>query len=461
MEFSTTESQKQTLPLPPRTTGFPIIGSIPTLLRKQTEFLFDSWRKLGDVYELDLGVISIVLLNHPDYAQYILRDNPRNYAKGGDLWENVREIIGDGLITSEGEYWRRQRHMIQPHFHRQHLAGLTTLMVEAIRDSLADWEASAQSGEPFNIAKAFAHITMRVIVRSMFGNNLNETDANKMSIALEYVLDYVVKNMVAGKIPQWIPVPGRKRYHEMLATADEFLYNMIEQRRREGNYGNDLLSMFLNLADDETGEALTDKEIRDEVATIFLAGYETTSIAMTWACYMLTQHTDITTKLRTQVDTVLGKRLPQFEDLTQLTYPRMVMEETMRLYPPVFWLPRTTINDDVIGGYHIKAGQMIAAVPLTIHRHPDFWQNPDTFDPENFAPDAAKQRHPLAWMPFGAGQRLCIGRDFAMMEGALILAQVMQHYDFKLIPNHQPKAALSATLTAQNGVWVQLAKRES
>ncbi|MCL4253299.1 MAG: cytochrome P450, partial [Anaerolineae bacterium] len=315
MELSTAEYQKQTLPTPPRTAGFPVIGSIPTLLRKQTDFLFDAWRKLGDVYELDLGVISIVILNHPDYAQHILRDNVRNYAKGGDLWESVRQIIGDGLITSEGEYWRRQRHMIQPHFHRQHLAGLTTLMVEAIRDSLADWEAPAQSGEPFNIAKAFAHTTMRVIVRSMFGNTLHEADADKMGVAMGYILDYTVKNMVTGKIPQWIPIPGRNRFNEMLATADEFLYNMIEQRRREGGTGNDLLSMFLNLADDETGEPLTNKEIRDEIATIFLAGYETTSIAMTWACYMLTQNPDITTKLRTHVDTVLGKRVPQFEDL--------------------------------------------------------------------------------------------------------------------------------------------------
>lgn len=336
MELSTTNHEKPISPFPPRTAGFPVVGSIPTLLRKQTDFLFDSWRKLGDVYELDLGLLSIVMLNHPDYAQYIMRDNVRNYAKGGEMWESVRQIIGDGLVTSEGDYWRRQRRMIQPHFHRQHLAGLTTLMVEAIQNSLADWEAPAHSGEPFNIAKAFSHMTMRVIVRSMFGNTLHEADADRMGVAMGYTLDYTIKNMVTGKIPQWVPVPGRKRFYDMLAVVDEFLYGMIDQRRRKGDAGNDLLGMFLNLVDDETGEPLTDKEIRDEIATIFLAGYETTSIAMTWACYMLTQHADISTKLTTQIDTVLGKRVPQFEDLAQLTYPRMVMEETMRLYPPVF-----------------------------------------------------------------------------------------------------------------------------
>jgi cytochrome P450 len=443
----------------PSTKGFPVIGSIPTLLRRQTDFLFDSWRKLGDVYELDLGLVTIVMLNHPDYAQYVLRDNARNYTKGGEIWDSARKIIGNGLLTSEGDYWRRQRRIIQPHFHRQHLAGLTALMVEAIEASLADWEAHIQSGEPINLVKAFSHMTMRVIMRSMFGRSLNEADVDRVVDAMEYILQYTIKLTITGKLPQWMPIPGRKRFNEMLAVIDEFMYGVIEQRRHEAGSGDDLLSMFLNLVDDETDEPLTDKEIRDEMATIFLAGYETTAIAMSWAVYMLTQQKGIATKLTTQVDSVLGNRLPQFEDLMQLTYPRMVMEETIRLYPPAFWLPRTAIEDDVIGGYPIKAGQMVASVNLTIHRHPDFWLTPDTFDPENFAPNTAKHRHSFAWMPFGAGQRLCIGKDFALMEGTLILTEVMRRYEITLKPNHQPKAVLSSTLATKNGVWVQLAKR--
>ncbi|HRF94219.1 MAG TPA: cytochrome P450, partial [Aggregatilineales bacterium] len=363
----------QPLPPLPSTEGFPIIGSIPALLRRQTNFLFDSWHKLGDVYELNLGLLTIVMLNHPDYAQYILRDNARNYTKGGEIWDSARKIIGNGLLTSEGDYWRRQRRIIQPHFHRQHLAGLTTLMLEAIEDSLANWETHVQSGEPLNLVKAFSHMTMRVIMRSIFGYSLNEAKVDRIVEATEYILDYTIKFAVTGKFPQWMPIPGRKRFNEMLAVVDEFLYGMIEQRRRAKGANDDLLSMFLNLADDETGEALTDKEIRDEIATIFLAGYETSAMSMAWTVYMLTQHTAIATKLTAQVDDVLGNRLPQFEDLMQLTYPRMVMEETLRLYPPAFWISRTAVEDDVIGGYPIKAGQLVATVPLTIHRHPDFW----------------------------------------------------------------------------------------
>ncbi len=444
---------------PPRTAGFPVVGSIPNLLHKQTDFIFDAWHTLGDVYELDLGFVSIVMLNHPDYAQQILRDNPRNYAKGGEMWDSVRQIVGDGLVTSEGAYWRRQRRMIQPHFHRKHLAGLTQFILQAIEDGMNEWENYAHSDQPFDIAKAYSHITMKVIMRSMFGRTLSDADADLMGEAMGYTLDYTIKNMVLGKLPEWMPVPGRKRFREMLTRVDEFLYGLIDQRRREDSDSDDLLNMFLSLIDDETGEPLSDKEIRDEVATIFLAGYETTSIAMTWATHMLLEHRDILKTMHTQVDEVLGKRPPQFGDLMRLTYPRMVMEETMRLYPPVYWLPRTAVEDDTIGGYRIKAGQMVAAVPLTIHRHPDFWVEPDTFNPINFAPDNVKSRHPLAWMPFGAGQRLCIGKDFAMMEGAMILSRLTQRYLIHPVPDHQPKTALSATLATKDGVWVRLEKR--
>lgn len=453
----------QQIPMrPPQTTGFPVIGSIPSVLREQSDFLFRAQRELGDVYELNLGALSIVMLNHPDYAQHIMRDNVRNYSKGGEMWDSVRQIIGNGLVTSEGDYWRRQRRLIQPHFHRQHLAGLTTLMLEGIEDGMRDWDRRAESGEAFDIAKAYANVTMKVIVRSMFGHSLSEEDADLMGEAMGYTLSYTVKNMVASKIPNWIPVPGRKRFHEMLARADAYLYAMIEQRRSEGANGDDLLSMLINLVDDETGEPLTDHEIRDEAATIFLAGYETTSLVMTWASYLLTQAPGVAARLQTQVDAVLGNRPPQFEDLMQLTYPRMVMEEAMRLYPPTYWLPRTAVEDDVIGGYHIKAGQMVASVPLVIHRHPEFWAMPDTFNPENFAPENSKGRHPFAWMPFGAGQRLCIGKDFALMEGALILSRLTQRYNIRLKSNHQPEMTLlNATLGAKDGVWVHLDKRMS
>ena len=444
----------------PKTAGFPVIGAIPNLLRKQTDYLFEAWREYGDIYCLDLGALNIVMLNHPDYAQYIMRDNFRNYEKGGEMWAAVRTLVGNGLVTAEGELWRRQRRMMQPQFHRQHLSSLTNHMIEAIEDGMNDWDSVAASGEPFNIAQAYNKITMKVIVRTMFGGGLTSAEAEEMGNQVNFALTYLLQDMVTGKLPDWMPVPGRKKYQEAVAYIDKYIYSLIEKRRREPDNDNaDLLTMMLNLVDDETGEQMSDKQLRDEAITIFLAGYETTSIAMTWASYMMTQKPEVAQKLMEHVDTVLEGRMAKFEDLMQLTYPRMVMEEATRMYPPAYWLPRTAVEDDVIGGYQIKAGQMVAATMLTIHRHPDFWENPDEFDPERFTPDKVKGRHPQAWMPFGAGQRYCIGKDFALMEGALILTRLAQRYSVSDVSDRQPKPSLSTTLSTKDGVWLKLANR--
>ena len=452
-------TQEMALPFPPKTAGFPLIGSIPNLVKKQVDYLVDAWREYGDIYTLDLGIMQIVVVNHPDYAQYVLRDAWRNYGKGGEMWDSIRTLIGDGLVTAEGEVWRRNRRMMQPHFHRQHLAGLSQLMLEAINDGMADWDALAESGESFDISKAFSKVTMKVITRTMFGSAMSAEEADKMGVELSFAVRYLMQLMVTDKVPKWIPVPGRKRYQEVLDYFNNFLYSVIERRRREPDQSGDLLAMMLNMVDEETGHQMTDKEIRDEAATIFAAGYETTSVAMSWAVHMLSQHPDIAYKLQESVDTTLNGAAPSFENFMQLVYPRMVMEETMRLYPPAYQYTRQAIEDDVMGGYRIKAGQMVFVVPLTIQRHPDFWEHPTKFDPQRFAPEAAVGRHPLAFMPFGAGQRQCIGKDFAMMEGIFILTKLAQRYHIHADPTHEAKPGLAATLSPKDGVWVRLEKR--
>ena len=444
---------------PPRTAGLPLVGSVPNLVRKQTDFLFDAWRTYGDIYTLDLGITEIVVLNHPDFAQHVLRDHFRNYAKGGAMWDSIRQLVGDGLVTAEGDLWRRQRRMMQPQFHRQHLAGLTRLMVDAIREGMAEWDAAAERGEPLNAEKAFATITMKVIVSTMFGTGLDTQLTDDITDALGYVLDYILTSMVTGKIPEWLPAPGRQKHREALAFLDDYIYGLIDERRANPNHDGDLLTMMLNLVDAETDQQMTNKQVRDEAMTVFAAGYETTSIAMTWAAHLLTQHPVIANRLSESVDAVLADREPQFEDLMRLAYPQQVIKEAMRLYPPAYMLPRTAFEDDVMGDYHIEAGQMIFVLPLTIHRHPDFWDEPDRFDPERHTPENSKGLHPLAWMPFGAGQRQCIGMDFAMMEGTLILAEMAQRYRLYAARDGDPQMAFTTTLRSKDGVWIQLEKR--
>jgi cytochrome P450 len=387
-----------------------------------------------------------------------LRDRAKNFAKGGPMWTAVRTILGNGLVVSEGDFWLRQRRMMQPHFHRQSLARMTDLMIDAIEAGMQSWDSWAQEGKAVNMLNAFNHITMKVIVRTMFGEVLSDADADQLGEDMAYALGYIQQYMVTQAIPAWVPVPGRQRYQEVLERIDQFMYRIIAQRRQETEPQKDLLGMLLQLVDDETGAVMTDQQIRDEVATLFLAGYETTALTLTWGLHYLNHNPTVTAKLTAEIDAVLGTSLPTFESLAQLPYTRMVLQETMRLLPPAFWVPRTAVEDDVLDGYPIKAGQMVGVSIYNIHHHPQIWRNPEVFDPERFSPEQNEGRHQLAWMPFGAGQRLCLGRDFAMMEGALVLALMMQRYTFAAT-DHTPKPALSGTLRPKDGVWATIARR--
>ena len=460
METTSLYEKQRAVREPPISAGFPLVGAVPHLLRKQFDYLLKAPKKFGDLYTLNLGLFKIVMINHPDYAQHILRDNFRNYAKGGAMWDSIRELIGNGLVASEGEYWRRQRRMMQPHFHRRHLGGLTHLMVDAIQDGMQNWDLLADQPESFDVTQTLNVITMRVIVRALFGDAITAEETDVMGRKVGYAIDYMLRGMVTNKIPGRVPVPGRKYYRENQKEIDDFLYRIIAQRRQQPEHDSgDLFTMLLNMVDTETGEQMTDQQLRDEALTVFGAGYETTSVAMSWALYMLAQNPDIARKLRAQVDAVLGDRPPALDDLMHLSYPRMIMQEAMRLYPPAFWLPRTAVEDDVIDGYRIHAGQMIAVVSMAIHRHADFWPKPNKFDPERFAGDALKNQHPLAYLAFGAGQRQCIGKEFALMEGTLILAMLAQRYSVQPDPQHQPEPAIATTLSAKGGMWLRLQKR--
>lgn len=446
--------------LPPTVGGMPLIGALPKLINGRFDFLEAARQAQGDIYRLDLGFTDAVVLCHPRHAQHVLLDNMKNYAKGGAMWDSVRTLLGNGLPVSEGAFWRRQRRMIQPAFHHQRLMAIADQMVAAIDESLDRWEPYAQSGEPMDVAQAFTHTTMNVLVRTMFGSELKAGEAETVGRELAYAIDFMLQGMVTNALPGWAPVPGRKRYQQAIRAIDEIVFRVIERGRKEDGAGDNLLSMLLGMVDEESGERMTDAELRDEAVSIFLAGYETTSVAMSWALHYMTQQPQIHARLQAEVDTGLGERTPTMMDLRQLTYARNIMQESMRLYPPAYWLPRTAIEDDVIDGYHIPAGKMVAVLSYLIHRHPEQWQDPEAFDPDRFLPDRAEGRHKLAWLPFGAGQRLCIGREFALMEGPFILARLMQRYEAVAVPDKTAQMHIGLTIRTKDGVWVRLKKRD-
>lgn len=453
-------AQPQPASLPPATAGWPLIGVLPALISKQIDFLPAAQQRYGDIYTLDLGMTKAIVLNHPDHAQHVFRDHVRNYAKGGKFWEIIRELLGNGLVVSEGAFWLRQRRMLQPQFHRQRLAALTNLMSEAITEALQSWPTDGK--QPLELGKAFANMTMRIITRTMFGGGLEQSEIDQVSAALNYAVNYTMPAMLTRNLPKWLFAAREHRFQEAVAQIDAVVYKVIERSRQAiaaGGYADNLLSMMLTLVDEESGEGMTDQQMRDEALTIFLAGYETTSVALTWALPLLLHHPDCLQKLQNEIDTVLGGQPVTFEKIGQLSYTRMVLHEVLRLRPPASWLPRTAVADDEIAGYHIPAGSMVVLPIYMYHHHPAFWEQPTVFDPERFSPERSAGRHAFAWMPFGAGPRLCIGRDFAMLEGQMILATVLQQFTLTSVNQGVPLPQLAATLKPRGKVLIQCRRR--
>jgi cytochrome P450 len=445
------------LPQPPLAQGFPIIGSVPNLLRQQIAFFEQSRAKYGDIYTLKLGGASVAMLGHPDFAQHVLVDNVRNYPKDGAIWQTIRALLGNGLATSAGDFWLRQRRIMQPHFHRQRLAALTEVMTCAVEETLESWRKFTVEAEPVDLTTEFARITMSVIMRTMFGANLSEQQFNSIGNDIAFIIDYLLPQAMTRSIPGWVPVPKRIRYKQALERVDQFIYGVIESRRK--SLSNDLISLLIEAMDEDSGDQMTNQQLRDEVLTLFSAGYETTAVTLSWLVHFMTQLPELTEQLKAEVDSVLEGRTPTFEDVMLLPYTRQVLQETMRLRPPAYFLTRRALEDDEIGGYRIKAGQTVAVTIYTIHRHPDFWKNPEVFDPTRFSKEESESRHPLAWMPFGGGQRLCLGRDLAYMEGTIVLAMLVQRFNLSAPANFVVKPKLSIMLRPEKGVRVHLNAR--
>ncbi len=309
------------------------------------------------------------------------------------------------------------------------------------------------------MAPALNQLTMKVVTRTLFGTGLDKEEMEKVSDSLAYAVDYILKAIAFNSLPAWVPAPGRKQFHKAIKQIDETVYGIIASSRSTRGADNHLLAMLLDMVDDETGEGMTDQQLRDEVTTLFLAGYETTSVVLSWAFDFLSHHPEMMEKLQAEVDSVLSGRLPTMADLHQMPYSRMILQETLRIRPPAWQVMRTAVEDDEIDGYPIKAGTNLMALMYMCHFHPDEWTDPEAFDPERFSPERSETRHKLAWMPFGAGQRMCIGKDFAMMEGQLALAMVAQRYKITKTSEHPAEQQLAATLRPKGGVVVKLEKR--
>lgn len=433
----------------PRKPGYGV-GAVPSLAKNPLQFFMQSLLNQGDLVPLNLGPTRLLLVHHPDHVRYVLQDNWRNYSKGS-MWIAIRKLVGNGLLASEGDYWRRQRRLIQPAFHRQKLAELTQTITATVAEMLKEWQTASNQHQPIEMVHAMSEVTMQIIVRTMFGSDVSKDDTRAMVDAFTKALQLMNLRMWTFFLPDFIPLPGDGAMRDVLQQIDTTVYRFIEQRRQNPG-GSDLISVLLEMQDADTGERMTDQQLRDEVFTIFLAGHETSATVLSWVWWLLWQHPEVERRLHREVDEVLGGRLPTFADLPNLKYTRMVIDESLRMYPPAWLIPRTAVEDDTIGDQPVKAGMTILMSPYVVHRHPDFWKDADRFDPERFESGEVAQRH--AYIPFGEGPRLCMGNSFAIMEMQLIVAMVAQTFRLSLKPGIDVKPTTMPVLRPNQDVWM-------
>jgi cytochrome P450 len=453
-----TMEQVQTIPV---RKGWPLLGVLPELIGQPSKDYFKKvMLEQGGLVRLDFGPQSVYLVSHPDYLQRILRDNHQNYRKPDMLYAAAREVVGQGLVTSSGELWLRQRRMIQPHLHRKQLVHLFDEMREAVTEVLDRWEELAQNHSEAEMGDKMAEITINVITRTMFGqDSLPPDEITRVGQCAIRFVNYVNQSLFNSFLPKWFPKPKEATFKHDQQTMREVVNRIIAKCRAEKGTSASLIEMLIKSVDEDTNQGMTEQQLFDEVMTIFLAGYETTSTALTWLLVFLKEYPAVLEKLQAEIDQVLGGRPPAFEDILRLTYSQQVFMEVLRYHTVAFLLPRALDKPDQLGPYQLPANALVLLSFYGVHHNPRVWDHPETFDPERFTPEAVAQRHPFAYVPFSAGPRKCAGDEFALLEGPLIIAMLLQRYTITLLPKQtfqtnlgklRPKNGVKATLSVRN-----------
>jgi len=395
------------------------------------------------------------LLSAPDVVYKVLVKEAKKVNKSPLLKRGLTRVLGNGLLLSEGDFHKRQRRLTQPAFHMQRIANYADTIVDYGEKLVQSWEDE----QHIDMHEEMMSVTMQIIAKVLFDADISQ-DAQNLGNAITVGIDAVMNKITnVMSIPEWIPTPANRRAMEAFDLLDTTINDIITSRRKTMDDKGDLLSMLLLSVDDD-GEQMTDEQVRDEAMTLFLAGHETTSNALTWTFYLLSQHPDILNQLQAEVDSVLGNHRATLDDLKQLTYTQMVIKESMRLYPPAWITTRIVVEPIEFDTFTADIDDLLVMSPYLTHKDPALWENPDRFDPLRFTEDAEKARHKFAYYPFGGGPRDCIGNHFAMMEAQLLLATIVQHFTADLAPNANIVPQPLVTLRAQYGVPMILRQRE-
>ena len=432
-----------------------LIGGHFRSFRKDATGFLERLSKLGDVTSFRLGPQQAYFLNDPELIRDLLVVNAHKFKKGRAL-QRAKTLLGEGLLTSEGEFHLRQRRMIQPAFHRAQIADYSRSMVEFAEETSDNW----RDRETLDIDREMMHLTLRIVGKTLFSANV-EDDADAVGKAMTSMT--TLFNFLLLPFSEWLqklPLPHSKRFKSARGTLDSVIYAIINDRRRSGENKGDLLSMLLNAQDEDDGSVMTDEQVRDEALTLFLAGHETTANLLTFTWYVLSQNPDEEAKLHEEIDRVLNGRSPTFEDISKLTYCEHVIAESMRLYPPAWAIGRLATEDHEFGGFPVAKGSLILISPYITHRDKRFWSEPEVFRPERWEMQSVKvagQRY--IYFPFGGGIRRCIGEGFAWTEGILLLATLAGKWKLELDPGQKIALQPMITLRPKYGMRMKIRSR--
>ncbi len=433
--------------------GYPLLGVFPRARRDPLGFFLDAARTYGDVVALPLGVRRLYLLSHPDHIKYVLQERDSLFHKSVAA-ERIKPLFGESLTTVDGDDWQRRRRLMRPAFTPPRVTAFVPVIVRAADAMLERWRDLAEQSRPFDVFVEMTELTRAIIVETLFGEVPRE-ELRTVGQATAIVSERVNRSLWSplGWLPR-LPTSRRAHYDHALRALDAFMSRRIDEARRRRS-GPDLVSLLLAARDAETDEGYDDSSLRDELKALFVAGHSTTASGLAWVWYLLSQNAIVRRRLQREVRTVLETRRPTADDLSNLEYTRMVIDETLRLYPPTWVTARTTTDAVDVGAHHIPANATVLLSPYVTHRDPRFWEDPERFEPERFSPGhSARPRY--AYFPFGGGPRACIGSAFALIEMQVIVAMVAQRYEVTLAPGWRVEPDPRTVLTPRRGVGIVL-----
>lgn len=442
---------------PPGPRKKPLWGDLWDFRKDPLKFL-TQLRSYGDIVFFRLGNQDIYLMNHPDYVKEILVNQARNFHKGRGL-QRAKRLLGEGLLTSEGDFHKRQRRLVQPAFHRQRIVNYAKVMIDYATRTRESWEANTT----INISEEMMKLTLAIVAKTLFNADI-EKDADEIGEAMGvFVKSFDFLTLPFVEILEKLPLPRVRAFNNARDLLDKTIYKMVEERRAKNEDVGDLMSMLLIAQDEEgDGKGMTDLQVRDEIMTLFIAGHETTANALTWTWYLLSQNPDAEAKVWQEIDDVLSGRLPTPEDYPKLKYTEMVLSEAMRLYPPAWLIGRRVITECQVGDYTIPINSITFMSQYLMHRDERYFPEPEKFDPERWTAEAKEKRPKHSYFPFGGGPRQCIGESFAWMEGVLLIATIAQKWKLALVPGHKVEPQPMITLRAKNDIpMMALPRRKS